>query len=341
MLQRVIGGKRIIMENTLQAPTNSKRKELKPHKLFSLPLLKQSIKAHWLLFVICTAAMCVLICIINIVVGSNSLFTEINMDNANAYMEAEGLDWLKVLGLFQTMGFGLNRLAVMSNLDMTSVLNSIIYTIATIILPMIYLIIVSNSLIAGQVDDGSMAYVLSTPTNRKKVVFTQALFLFGSLIAMYLVVTGFAVLSDWIGYKDRAIPLRTFLLNFGSLCVMLALAGVAFMGSCLFNRSKNAIALGGGFAVWCFLASVLGLFGTKTFVSIGVGVSAMNIFNYMTIISLFNTESIDLFSKWTVGQVDWSISNLNWIYGLVGLILIAIITTNIGMARFQKKDLPL
>jgi len=329
------------MENTMTTAMSPSVKEPKPNKFFSLPLLKQSIKAHWLLLVICTGAMSALISIINIVVGSNSLFTQINMDNANAYMAAEGLDWLKVLGLFQTMGFGLNRLAVMSNLDMTTVLNSLIYTIATTILPMIYLIIVSNSLIAGQVDNGSMAYVLSTPTNRKKVVFTQALFLFGSIIAMYIVVTGFAVLSDYLGYRDRAIPLRTFLLNLGSLCVMLALAGIAFMGSCLFNRSKDSIALGGGFAVWCFLASVLGLFGTKTFVSIGVGVSAMNIFNYMTITSLFMTDSIDAFSKWTVGQADWAISSLNWIYGLVALLVIAGVCTAIGMIRFQKKDLPL
>jgi ABC-type transport system involved in multi-copper enzyme maturation permease subunit len=329
------------MENTLNVAQSAPSKEPKPSKFFSLPLLKQSIKAHWVLFLIVTGAMCALISIINLVVGSNSLFTQINMDNANAYMEAENLNWLEVLGLFQTMGFGLNRLAVMSNLDMTSVLNSIIYRIASVILPMVYLTIVADSLIAGQVDNGSMAYVLSTPTNRKKVVFTQALFLFGSLFVMYFFVTGFAVLTDWIGYRDRALPLRTFLLNLGSLCVMLSLAGIAFMGSCLFNRSKNAIALGGGVSVWCFLTSVLGLFGSKTFVSIGVGVQAMDIFNYMSLFSLFNTDSIDAFAKWVAGLGDYSISCFHWIYELVILLIVAGVTTGIGMMKFQKKDLPL
>lgn len=45
------------------------------------------------------------------------------------------------------------------------------------------MIMASNNLISGQVDSGSMAYVLSTSTKRRTVVFTQAGYLIGSVVA--------------------------------------------------------------------------------------------------------------------------------------------------------------
>lgn len=47
------------------------------------------------------------------------------------------------------------------------IVGSIFFKIAGLLLPIIYMIMVSNSLIVGQVDSGSMAYVLSTSTKRK------------------------------------------------------------------------------------------------------------------------------------------------------------------------------
>lgn len=307
--------------------------------IFSRPLLKQSFKANRTLLLVVTLGMAALISVINIVVGKNTIFTKIDMNQATVYMKDENLSWLVVLGLFQTMGFGLNRIAVMASLDMSIVMDSIIYGIAMIILPMLYVVSVANSLIAVQVDNGSMAYVLSTPTNRKQVVRTQALFLFGSLLAMYLVVTGVDLLTKLVGYGSNMNPLRTFLLEFGCYLAMSALAGIAFMASCLFNRSRHALALGGGFAVWCFLAMVLGLFGTNTFFSLGLGVESMKIFNYTTIFTLFNTESIDIFCKYLRGTSD--VSSYHWIWELAILLVVAIGTSIFGAKKFEKKDLPL
>jgi ABC-2 type transport system permease protein len=327
------------MENTQAAPITQKPKKIFGHHLISVPLFKQSLKANKTFFLVIALGMAALISVVNLVVGRNNIFTSINMDNANAYMKDENLSWLTVLGLFQTMGFGLNRLAMMSSLDMSVVMDHIIYGIATVILPMLYVVSTSNSLVAAQVDNGSMAYVLSTPTNRKQVVITQAAFLFGSLFVMYLFVGSVDLVTKWIGSPSSFNPLRTFLLDFGSLLAMYALAGVAFMASCLFNRAKSAIALGGGFAVWCFLATVLGLFGTKTFVSLGLGVEAMNIFNFMTVLSLFDTDSIDTFCKYLIGTAD--APSYNWIWELAILLVIGIGTSAYGVIKFQKKDLPL
>lgn len=61
------------------------------------------------------------------------------------------------------------------------IVGSIFFKMAGLLLPIIYIIMVSNNLISGQVDSGSMAYVLSTSTKRKEVTFTQACYLIGSL----------------------------------------------------------------------------------------------------------------------------------------------------------------
>ena len=115
-----------------------------------------------------------------------------------AYVEDEDLSWLKLLGFLETMGFSLNRIQTMSQIDMNSVMNDLIYKIAGVLLPMVYVMITANKLIAAQVSDGSMAYILSTPTNRKKVLRTQYLFLISSLFAMYLVITTGALVSEGI-----------------------------------------------------------------------------------------------------------------------------------------------
>ena len=68
----------------------------------------------------------------------------------------------------------------------TLIVGSIFYKLAGLLLPIIYMIMASNNLISNQVDSGSMAYVLSTSTKRKTVVFTQAVYLIGSLLLMFL-----------------------------------------------------------------------------------------------------------------------------------------------------------
>ncbi|MCL2353646.1 MAG: hypothetical protein FWC69_03340 [Defluviitaleaceae bacterium] len=63
------------------------------------------------------------------------------------------------------------------------------YAMLGLLMPLVYVIITANSLVASQIDRGSMAYTLSTPITRVKVVFTQATYLVVALVAMFAVVT--------------------------------------------------------------------------------------------------------------------------------------------------------
>jgi ABC-2 type transport system permease protein len=75
------------------------------------------------------------------------------------------------------------------------------YQMLAVILPMIFIIITANSLIASQVDRGSMAYLLSTPTKRSTVVRTQAAYLITAVFCMFAVVTVVGLSTVQIAHK--------------------------------------------------------------------------------------------------------------------------------------------
>ena len=87
----------------------------------------------------------------------------------------------------------------------------------------------ANSLIASQVDRGSMAYLLSTPTKRSTVVRTQALYLITSLIMMFVIVTGVGLAAIQIFQGNVDINISDFImLNVGLFLLMFATSGISF-----------------------------------------------------------------------------------------------------------------
>ena len=327
---------------------NSETSSKAKREFISKPLFKQSLKSNFLLWLILSLGSAGIFIIINLVVGTKAIFTNIDMDTVQTYVKDEGLSWLQILGLLENMGFSLSRIQTMSQIDLNSVMNDLIYKIAGVLLPMIYVMIICNKLIAAQVSDGSMAYVLSTPTNRKTVVRTQYLFMILSLVAMYTVITLGAYISGAIAYfitkptniNFGTLTLRTFLYCFGSFAAMFGLTGICFGASCFFNKSTNSIAVGGGACVLAFLCCILGLFGNKVFVSVGVGVQAMNFFNYLTIYTLIDTESMSNFAKAVTGAYG-GVMTLNWLWELGILLIGGGLLAFLGAFHFVKKDLPL
>lgn len=321
----------------------SKKKEF-----FSKPLFKQSMKSNLGLWLALTIGSMLIFVIINLVVGTKQIFTNIDMNKVSIYVKDENMSWFEILGLLDQMGFNLNRIQTMSQIDMNSVMNDLVYKIAGVLLPMIYVMITCNKLIASQVSDGSMAYILSTPTNRKKVVRTQYAFMVGSLFLMYVVIALGAFISGavaWFVTKPANLPfgamtLRTFLYCFGSFIAMFALTGVAFGASCWFNKSNQSIAVGGGACVLAFLCCILGLFGNKVFVSVGVGVQAMDFFNYLTLYTLIDTEGMGNFAK-AINGVENVVMTLDWLWKLAILVGVGGIFAFVGARKFTKKDLPL
>ena len=221
-------------------------------------------------------------------------------------------------------------LTELGDMDMYGlIIGSIFYRIAGLLLPMVFVIMTANSLLAGQVDSGSMAYVLSTPTKRRTVSVTQMTYLVVALFAMYALLTIVSVISVFVvGGNSFAINYGEILLfNLGAFLTMFAFAGFCFMCSAIFNRSKHSMSVGGGLTIFMLVCTILGLFGSSVVPS-AMRISAMDFFNYLSIISFFDTVSI------LNGTLDYL-----WKFAI--LLGIGIVTIIIGVFRFDKKDLPL
>ena len=87
------------------------------------------------------------------------------------------------------------------------------------------------------------------------------------------------------------------------------------------------MALGGGLNMFFLVATMLGLFGSPVLPSI-IRMEALNAFNYVSIISLFDVVSI--LDGTTTFIWKWAI-----------LLAVGIICYIVGSLKFEKKDLPL
>ncbi|HIY19085.1 MAG TPA: ABC transporter permease [Candidatus Blautia avistercoris] len=245
----------------------------------------------------------------------------------------ENLDMEDMMStIFEVMGEPADLVENMSNMDMTAMLDRMYYTVMAILPILLFIVFVSNSLIVDQVDRGSMAYVLSTPTRRSAVAITQALFLVMAPLLILTIVCGARIASSFLILGEANVQ-EILVLYLGMYILTEAIAGICYLGSCLFNQSRKAMAFGGGLSVWFFLASLLGMFGSSNMVDMGMGVEALGIFNRLTLIGLYDIDAIA-----TVGS---DTLDMAFIWKLAVLAGIALICYIVGAIRFQKKDLPL
>lgn len=234
--------------------------------------------------------------------------------------------------MLETMGVNPELVQNLSKMDTTVLMNTMYFTVMGLLPIFLYIVIIANALIASQVDSGSMAYVLSTPTKRSAVSVTQAIFLIVSPLLITAVVCLSRIVSSNIFFGHPSIEENLYL-YLGMYLLVEAIAGLCYMGSCIFNRSSRAMAFGGGLAVWCFLASLLGMFGTENMVNLGMGVEELGSFNKLTLVGLYDITAIG-----TVGS-DSVDTAFVWKFAI--LFGISVICYVIGILRFKKRDLPL
>ncbi|MBQ9610096.1 MAG: hypothetical protein IJV15_11725 [Lachnospiraceae bacterium] len=228
-------------------------------------------------------------------------------------------------------------LAQFAALEMTqSLLFLIFYGVMAMILPGVYIMVSSNKLFASQIDRGSLAYVLSTPKKRSTIAFTQLLFSVGSITLLFLILTlvhigvnahspldltvagAAAGVYGISGNLTAAIILK---INLSALLVCLAMSGVCYMFSGIFNLSKFSIGFGGAFVGISVLSNMMAMFGS-------LGVDVLENFKYLSICTLYDYKSILL------GTDDWITKG-------IAALIVAVVSYTIGTVTFCKKDLPL
>lgn len=193
------------------------------------------------------------------------------------------------------------------------------YSMFGVILPLIYILITANKLIAAKVDNGSLGYIMANPVKRNQVTFTQCLYLICSIIAMIALVTLTGLITITAGGLDIEIG-SYLLLNLGVLLLLLANSGISFFASCAFNRNGISLAIGAGIPIAFFLFETLSSFSSMA--------KIMEIFKYITLNTLYSLEDVFAYS-----------TNMYWQFSI--LLAVAATLYIAGIVYFKKKDLPL
>ncbi len=234
--------------------------------------------------------------------------------------------------MLEMMGVSSELVEDMSEMDTTAMINQMYYTVMCILPILLFIVIAGNSLVVDQVNRGSMAYILSTPTKRSAVAITHLIYMIVVPLLMLAVVFLVRTAAIFRFFGEVNIP-QLLALYGGMYLLVEAMASICYLASCVFNLSKYAMALGGGLNVWFFLASLLGMFGSENMVKLGVGSEALGRFNKLTLVGLFDIDALGTVGS---GAVDTA-----FVWKLCVLGAIAVILYIVGAVWFQKKDLPL
>lgn len=266
--------------------------------MFSKSLFKATLKQNYIVMII---IMAVLMMYLPIIIGMYDLNSQGAMDEMLKMLPKEMIAAMGFSGVSSTLlGF----------------IAGYFYGFLILLLPMIYTVIVSNRSIASHVDKGSMAYLLSTPNTRSKIARTQALFLIVSITMLISFVTIVGVVLCSILFPGELDISGFILLNFGVLLLYYALTGFGFFASCLFNDTKNSLALGAGLPIAFLLLQMLSDIGEKT-----------KFLQYFSLFTLFNPENI--------------IQGEGYMLSFLLLTVIAAVLYIAGIITFKKRDLPL
>jgi len=261
--------------------------------MFSGAIFKQTMKANWKLRAIFTVIPMIIFVAITAVFDMETIYTM--ADVLEGTPMASMMKEQSFLGVVGSMFFGMQGL----------------------ILLMIYVIITANSLVASQVDRGSMAYLLSTPTKRSTIIRTQALYLITAILATFVILATAGTVAINVFQGDAGVSIAEFLiLNSGAFLLMFAIAGVSFFFSAVFNLSKHSITFGAGLPLAFFILDIMA--DMEGFESLRHG----------TLITLFDIPAI----------LDGG-NNVWWQLSLLAIIGCTLFVA--GGKIFVKKDLPL
>lgn len=115
------------------------------------------------------------------------------------------------------------------------------------ILLSIFSLMLSTSLMARLVDQGSMAYLLSTPATRRSIAATQSCVLAVGLLTIIIVTTASGFLGNalFIGERYEFDGVRFMQLNLAAFMLFTAVGGISFLVSSLANDEKKALGTSG------------------------------------------------------------------------------------------------
>ena len=138
-----------------------------------------------------------------------------------------------------------------------------LYGFLFLALPLVMIILLTNRLLAGYLDRGTMAWLLATPRPRRQIAASQALFLVGSILGAVLYAGGLCALLSAFLYPGELAPLPFLRLNLCLAALLCLLGSLCFLGVCAVSDSRRGLAAGGGVCVVFLLLQMLSQAGEK------------------------------------------------------------------------------
>lgn len=265
----------------------------------NMTLFKANIKSNWGVGLIIISVMFMYFSILG------SMFDPDSLESLIAMMEAMPRELIAAMG-FDNFGTTL-----------TTYMGNAYYNFIAILFPMIFVIVVGNRLVAKHVDSGSMAYLLSTPNSRLKIVKTQAVFFIFSLNIIFLLLTIVGLLTSQIMFPGELDVPKFILLNLVTLFTFYAISGITFLASCTFDDTKYSLGFGAGIPIGFFVINMLANAGDK-----------MDWLRLFTIFTLHNPDKIIEGSSFTV-------------VAIIALLSIAAASYIAGIVIFNRRNLSL
>ncbi len=148
--------------------------------------------------------------------------------------------------------------------DLLSFTTTYMYGIQLLLYPMAISMVSNHKLIAAHVDRGSMAYLLSTPNSRKRIVLTQMLFSLCSMGAFFALVTASSLWIARVMHPGQMATGGFILLNVYALSLYFAIGGIGFFASCVANDSKTSLGMGIGVPIAFLALQMMGDAGEKS-----------------------------------------------------------------------------
>lgn len=261
------------------------------------PLIKSNFKEHKFIWILLTSIFIMYFVIIL------SMYDPESLEAMEAMIAMLPIELVRAMG-FEDMGTTL-----------LTYMSGYMYGFLIYLFPMILTIVINHRMVAGLVDKGSMAYLITTPHSRKQIVTNQMLFGLFAVIDMFVVTTLITILISSLMFPGELEIGKFLYLNLHAIILYSAIAAICFFGSVLANESKQSLSIGVGIPVGFLVIQMIANAG-----------ESLNWFKYFTMYTLFNpNEVIDFSAKST--------------FSALALIGIAILFYSASVVIFHKKNL--
>lgn len=207
--------------------------------------------------------------------------------------------------------FGMGNIAT----NLVEFLANYLYGFLLIIFPMVFIIIVSNQLVAKYIDDTSMVYLLASPNSRNKIIRTQIAVLLSLLFSLVLYTTLIGIAASELFFPNELDTIGFIMINIGLFSLLIAMTGICFFFSCIATDTKFSLGASIGITVFFYLMQMLSGMGTQ-----------FEFLKYTTLFTLFNPN--ELLGQSTVFYASIPI-----------LLIIGFIFFLLSTLYFKKRDL--